>query len=170
MRTATISMLGVEVHLIKLGILGITTVLLAILFWVIKYTSLGRNISAVADSPVNAALLGINVKAVNQQTFVISSVLAGIAGLLLAVRTGIASPDIGLTFGLKALAIMTIGGMGNLLGAVVGGLLLGIVEALAVQFGLGGYGEIVVWVLMIAVLLVRPDGLLAARGVTEKRA
>ncbi len=170
LRTATIAIAGIQVHLVKLGILGITAILLATLFWVIKYTSLGRNISAVADSPINAALLGINVKAVNQQTFVISSILAGIAGLLLAVRTGIASPDVGLTFGLKALAIMTIGGMGSLLGAVVGGVLLGVVEALAVQFGLGGYGEIVVWVLMIAVLLIRPDGLLASRGVMEKRA
>lgn len=170
LRTATITILGFQVHLIKLGILAVTATILAALFWVIKHTSLGRNINAVADSPVNAALLGINVRAINQQTFIISSALAGISGLLLAVRTGISSPDVGLTFGLKALAIMTIGGMGNLLGAVVGGVMLGILEALAVQFGLGGYGEIVVWVLMTVVLLVCPGGLLAPLGLVEKRA
>jgi branched-subunit amino acid ABC-type transport system permease component len=130
---------------------------------------LGRNINAVAESPTFAALLGINVKSVNQLTFLISSALAGIGGFLLAVRTGIASPDVGATFGLKALAIMTIGGMGNLAGAVVGGVSLGVLESLAVQFGFGGYGEVIVWILMIAVLLVCPAGLFM-QHVTERRA
>jgi branched-chain amino acid transport system permease protein len=169
-RTASIVVFGAKIQLIKIGILGVTAAILAGLFWAMKRTSLGRNINAVAESPMFSALFGINVRAVNQQTFLISSALAGIGGFLLAIRTGIASPDVGMTFGLKALAIMAIGGMGNLVGAVIGGLLLGILESLAVQFGFGGYGEIVVWVLMILVLLAYPGGLFAQRNVTERRA
>ncbi len=65
----------------------------------------------------------------------------------------------GLTFGLKAIAIMAIGGMGDLRGAVVGGLLIGVLEALTFQFGIGKLGELVVWITMMLVLFVRPEGL-----------
>jgi branched-chain amino acid transport system permease protein len=85
---------------------------------------MGRNIRAVAESPTFATLLGIDVKRVNQQTFFIASALAGAGGLMFSLRNGIASSDIGFTFGLKALAIMAIGGMGDLRGAVLGGILL----------------------------------------------
>jgi branched-chain amino acid transport system permease protein len=168
-RNASFLLFGVKVHFVKIGILAITLVVLVALFFVLKRTSLGRNINAVAESPSFAALLGINVKAVNQQTFFISSALAGLGGFLLALRTGVASPDVGITFGLKALAIMTIGGMGNLGGAVVGGISLGVIESLAVQFGFGGYGEVIVWVLMSVVLLLFPKGLFV-QSAAERRA
>jgi len=99
---------------------------------------------------------------------VIASALAGIAGVMLAMRTGYAASDIGFTCGIKALAIMAIGGMGDLRGAMLGGILVGIVEALAVQLGFGKLGEIVVWILMIIVLLVKPGGLFSTS--TEQRA
>jgi branched-subunit amino acid ABC-type transport system permease component len=86
-------------------------------------------------------------------------------------RVGTASADIGLIFGLKALAVMAIGGMGDLRGAVVGGFLVGVLEALGIYFGLGRLAELIVWVFMILVLLLRPQGLFGSRfHGTETRA
>lgn len=170
LRTAGVHVLGFELAWIKIAILAVTVALMVALHLIINRTTMGRNIRSVAESPVSAALLGINVKRVNQQTFFIASALAGAAGLMLALRTGYSASDIGFTFGLKALAIMAIGGMGDLRGAVVGGILVGVIEALAVQFGLGSLGEIVVWLLMIFVLLARPAGLFGRGMGAEMRA
>ena len=133
-------------------------------------TGLGRRIRAVAESPSKAALFGINVTRVNQQVFVIASVMAGLAGLALAVRTGYSSTDVGFTFGLKALAIMAIGGMGDLRGALLGGLLVGVIEALAFQWGVGQFADVFVWLFMIAILLLRPAGLFGTLVSKEIRA
>lgn len=133
-------------------------------------TKLGRSIRAVAESPTKAALFGINVTRVNQIVFFIASALAGIAGIALAFRAGYASTDVGFTFGLKALAIMAIGGMGDLRGAMLGGLMIGVVEALAFQWGLGQLVDVVVWLFMIGVLLLRPTGLFGMSAMRETRA
>ncbi|HEX2543263.1 MAG TPA: branched-chain amino acid ABC transporter permease [Ramlibacter sp.] len=140
-------------------ILGVALLLMAGLHLLLDKARIGRQIRAVAESSQSASLLGIDVKRVTQAVFFISSALAAEAGLLLALRSGAASSDIGLTFGLKALAIMAIGGLGDLRGALVGGLLIGVLEALMFQAGLGRLVEITVWVAMIAVLMFRPGGL-----------
>ncbi len=158
-RTATVNIAGTDLAWIKIAILAVALTLMAALHALVQYTRVGRNIRAVAESPLSAALLGVNVRQVNQQTFFIASALAGMAGLMLALRTGYAASDIGFTFGIKALAIMAIGGMGDLRGAMAGGILVGVIEALAVQYGLGKLGEVVVWIVMILVLLIRPAGL-----------
>jgi branched-chain amino acid transport system permease protein len=169
-RYASVTIMGIQVHLVKIGILALTIVLMVVLHGLMTRTAMGRNIRAVAESPRFASLLGINVQLVSQQTFFIASALAGVAGLILAIRTGFANSEVGLMFGLKALAIMAIGGIGDLRGAVIGGLCLGIIEALAVQFGFGGYGEIIVWLLMILVLLFRPGGIFANTHAGGQRA
>jgi branched-chain amino acid transport system permease protein len=140
-------------------VLALTFVLVGVLYAVIGKTRTGRNIRAVSDNATAAALLGIPVKFVGQQVFFISSALAALTGLLFALRVGTVNSDIGMSFGLKALAVTAIGGMGNLWGAVVGGLLIGLLEALAVQFGFGPLADLLVWGFMILVLLVRPQGL-----------
>lgn len=140
-------------------VLALTLVLVLLLYFVIEKTQTGRNIRAVSDNATSAALLGIPVKFVGQQVFFITSALAALAGLMFALRVGTVNSDIGLTFALKALAVIAIGGMGNLWGAVVGGLLVGLLEAMAVVFGYGRLAELVVWGFMIVVLLVRPQGL-----------
>lgn len=151
--------LGVSVLNLQFVILGVTFTLMTSLHLVLQRTRMGRQIRALAESSTSASLLGINVKRVTQSVFFISSALAAVGGLLLALRGGAASSDIGLTFGLKALAIMAIGGLGDLRGAVVGGLLIGVLEALMFLFGLGRLVEVTVWVAMIAVLMFRPGGL-----------
>jgi branched-chain amino acid transport system permease protein len=169
--TQTVSLGDVRFINVQFVILGISMVLMIGLHLVLKTSRMGRQIRAVAESAQSAALLGIDVRRVTQSVFFISSALAAEAGLLLSLRTGSASSDIGLTFGLKALAIMAIGGLGDLRGAVIGGLLIGLIEAMMYQFGFGRLVEMTVWVAMIAVLMFRPAGLFGG-GLhsTEQRA
>ena len=140
-------------------VIVLTFVLVIALHFLLEKTRMGRNIRAVSDNATAASLLGIPVKFVGQQVFFISSALAALTGLLFALRVGTVNSDIGLSFGLKALAITAIGGMGNVWGAVVGGLLVGLLEAMATHFGMGPWVDLVVWGFMILVLLVRPQGL-----------
>jgi branched-chain amino acid transport system permease protein len=152
LRTASFMFGDISVSWLKLGTLAFTLALMAALHQLIAHTRLGRNIRATADSPDAAQLLGIDVRRVNQYTFVLASVLAAIAGIMLLLRTGYATTEVGFSLGLKALAILAIGGMGELRGAVVGGRL----------------ADIAVWVLMIGVLLVRPAGLFGGGGLHKE--
>lgn len=170
LQTASVEIAGVKIVVLRLAILVISLFLMGLLYLVITQTGFGRRIRAVAESPTAAALFGINVVRVNQQVFAIASAMAGLAGLALAVRTGYASSDVGFTFGLKALAIMAIGGMGDLRGALIGGLLVGVLEALAFHFGVGQLSDVFVWLFMILVLLVRPSGLFGTLMSREVRA
>jgi branched-chain amino acid transport system permease protein len=115
-------------------------------------------------------LLGVNATRVIQFTFFVSSVLAAIAGIMFALRTGVASSTVALTFALKALAIMTIGGLGDLRGALYVGLAVGIVEALAFHFGWGSIADLLVWILLIVTLIFRPAGLFSKKSQMEVRA
>jgi branched-chain amino acid transport system permease protein len=170
LRIASVELFGIRIVLVKLGILALSLLLMLVLHLVVVRTNLGRSIRAVAESPGDAALYGINVKRVTQVVFVIASALAGVAGMALTVRTGYANTGTGFTFGLKALAIMAIGGMGDLRGAFLGGLLVGVLEALAFQWGMGQLADVAVWMFMICVLLVRPAGLFGAAGSKDTRA
>ena len=157
--SGSFEMFGVRFVPVQGLVVGLTLVLVLALYFIIEKTKTGRNIRAVSDNETNAALLGIPVKFIGQQVFFISSALAALTGLLFALRVGTVNSDIGMSFALKALAVTAIGGMGNLWGAVVGGLLVGVLEAMAVQFGFGPLADLLVWGFMIIVLLVRPQGL-----------
>ncbi len=159
LRSAALEIGNLRIPYINLGILATTAILLVVLWYVVTRTVMGRRIRAVADSPGAASLLGVDVVRVNQQTFFLASALAGLAGVMLSMRTGFVTTELGATYGIKALAVMAIGGMGDLRGAVVGGILAGLVEALAFEVGLGKFGELAVWLMMIAILIARPTGL-----------
>ncbi len=153
---------GVEFLNVQIVIVLATAILTGGLHVLLQRTRVGRQIRAVAESPVSASLLGVNVLRVSQAVFFVSSALAAEAGLLLALRSGAASSDIGLTFGLKALAIMAIGGLGDLRGAMLGGLVIGVLEAFMFHLGLGRLSELTVWLAMIVTLMVRPRGLFSS--------
>ena len=170
LQTAAVSIGGLRIVVLRLAILVISLLLMLALYVVVTRSSLGRRIRAVAESPTKAALFGINVTRINQQVFFVASMMAGLAGLALALRTGYASSDVGFTFGLKALAIMAIGGMGDLRGALIGGLIIGVLEALAFHWGLGQLADVFVWLLMIVILLMRPSGLFGTLISKEVRA
>ena len=171
LRTASISLGDLQISWLKIVTLAATFVLMVFMHHLITRTQLGRNIRATADSSEAAQLLGIDVRKVTQQTFFIASALAAIAGVMLVFRTGFATTESGFNLGLKALAILAIGGMSDLKGAVVGGLLVGVVEALAIHFGLGKLAGVAVWAFMIAVLMFKPTGLFGSgHSRTEARA
>jgi branched-chain amino acid transport system permease protein len=160
---------GAPIAVIKLATLGVSVALMAGLHLLVSSSAVGRRIRAVGEAPTAAMLLGVHVTRVVQYVFVIASALAGISGLLIAMQGGIVNSEVGFTFALKGIAIMAIGGMGDMRGAVLAGILIGIAEGVAIHYGLGGFSDVLVWLVMIVVLLLRPEGLLGG-GRREVRA
>jgi branched-chain amino acid transport system permease protein len=152
-------------------ILGLTAVILAALMWLVNRTKLGRAMRATAENPRVAALMGVKPDFVISATFVIGAVLAAVAGIMWAANYGTVQHTMGFLPGLKAFTAAVLGGIGNLAGAVVGGLLLGLVEALGAGYlgeltgGVLGshYADIFAFVALILVLTLRPQGLLGER-------
>ncbi len=152
-------------------ILGMTAVSLAILMWLVNYTKLGRAMRATAENPRVAALMGVKPDMVISATFLIGAVLAAIAGVMWAANYGTVQHSMGFLPGLKAFTAAVFGGIGNLAGAVVGGILLGLIESLGAGYigpltgGVLGshYSDIFAFIVLIVVLTLRPSGLLGER-------
>jgi branched-chain amino acid transport system permease protein len=152
-------------------ILGMTAVSLAVLMWVVNYTKLGRAMRATAENPRVAALMGVKPDVVISATFLIGAILAAIAGVMWAANYGTVQHTMGFLPGLKAFTAAVFGGIGNLGGAVVGGILLGLIESLGAgyigQFTGGvlgsNYSDIFAFIVLIIVLTLRPSGLMGER-------
>jgi branched-chain amino acid transport system permease protein len=152
-------------------ILGVTAVSLAILMWLVNYTRLGRAMRATSENPRVAALMGVKPDMVISATFVIGAVLASIAGVMYASNYGTAQHAMGFLPGLKAFTAAVFGGIGNLAGAVIGGILLGLIEAIGsgyIGYLTGGvlgshYTDIFAFIVLIIVLTLRPSGLMGER-------
>ena len=152
-------------------ILGMTAVSLALLMWLVNYTKLGRAMRATAENPRVAALMGVKPDMVISATFLIGAVLAAIAGVMWAANYGTVQHSMGFLPGLKAFTAAVFGGIGNLAGAVVGGILLGLIESLGAGYigpltgGVVGshYSDIFAFIVLIVVLTLRPSGLLGER-------
>ncbi|MES2879620.1 MAG: branched-chain amino acid ABC transporter permease [Pseudomonadota bacterium] len=152
-------------------ILAMTAVSLATLMYVVNYTKLGRAMRATAENPRVAALMGVKPDVVISATFLIGAVLAAIAGVMWAANYGTVQHTMGFLPGLKAFTAAVFGGIGNLAGAVVGGILLGLIESLGAGYigaltgGVLGshYSDIFAFVVLIIVLTLRPSGLLGER-------
>ncbi|PYN55459.1 MAG: branched-chain amino acid ABC transporter permease [Candidatus Rokuibacteriota bacterium] len=153
----------VSLSTLQLLIFGTSVALMALLEIFLRSTPMGMAIRATAESPTVAGLLGVNVSLAIVATFAIASALAGAAGVLLAWNFTALSPFFGVKVGLKGLAIMLLGGLGNVTGAMVGGLLIGVVEVLSVAYLASSYRDAFAFAVMILILLVRPTGLLGAR-------
>ncbi len=130
----------------------------------VRRTWLGRGIRAVADSPLIASLLGVRVNRVSAQTVAIASALAGVAGVLLGLTIPAVDPYVGEHLQFKALAIVLFGGMGSMSGAILGGLLLGLVEAIAAGYLATSYRDLFAFMTMVLILFFRPAGLLGQRS------
>jgi branched-chain amino acid transport system permease protein len=149
----------------------VTAFSLLVLTWLVNYTKLGRAMRATAENPRVAALMGIRPDMVISATFIIGAVLAAIAGVMYASNYGIAQHAMGFIPGLKAFTAAVFGGIGNLAGAVVGGLLLGIIEAVGAGYlsdvtgGILGsqHSDIFAFIILIITLTIRPSGLLGER-------
>jgi branched-chain amino acid transport system permease protein len=126
----------------------------------INRTRYGRGVRAVAQNPDTAALMGVNQDRVIMLIFVLGGVMAGAAALLWSLRFGFTKFDIGFVLGLKAFTAAVLGGIGNLRGALLGGLLLGVVETYAAAIYASNWEDVAAFVILVVVLMFRPTGLL----------
>jgi branched-chain amino acid transport system permease protein len=162
---------GAVITTTQIMILGMTAVSLAVLMYLVNYTRLGRAMRATAENPRVAALMGVKPDTVISATFIIGAVLATIAGVMYASNYGTVQHTMGFLPGLKAFTAAVFGGIGNLAGAVVGGILLGLIESIGSGYlgvltgGVLGsnYSDIFAFIVLIVVLTLRPSGLLGER-------
>ncbi len=148
-------------------VLGTTLVLLLVLTLIVLKTKIGMAMRALAFNPTACALMGVNNNFVISFTFGLGSALAGAAGILTSIQQPSNDPLMGIVLGLKAFVAAVFGGIGNLGGAVLGGILLGVVETLVVGYVSPTYRDAVAFAVLILILLVRPAGLLG-KNVREK--
>lgn len=165
--STTFTIFGAQVTLLQVAILVISVVLMIALSLLVAKSRLGRGMRAIAENPTAARVLGINVDRVTMTTFAISSALGAVAGALFAMNVNSAQLGMGSAIELKGLAVIIVGGMGSLPGALVGGLLLGLAEVFAVQYVGSSWRDLVAFGLLFLILLVRPQGLFGARKVRE---
>ena len=153
--------------LLQLLIVGISVVLMAVLTLLLARTRLGRQIRAVAESPRAARILGVNVDRAIAMAFFLSSALGGAAGVLFGLAFNSISPDVGRGVELKGLAVIILGGMGSIPGAVIAGFALGVIEVFTVaQIG-SSYRDVVSFAVLFLVLIARPRGLLGQAAARE---
>jgi branched-chain amino acid transport system permease protein len=145
---------------VDLLVIGSALAMMVALDMFVRRTRYGRGIRAVAQDPESAALMGVNSTRVIQVTFLIGGLMAGAAATLYMIRIGSTRQNSGFILGVKAFTAAVLGGIGNLRGALLGGLLLGVVE----NYGSAVFGsqwkDVVAFVLLVLILLVRPSGLL----------
>jgi branched-chain amino acid transport system permease protein len=139
--------------------LALTLILMVLLSYYVWRTKGGKAIRATAENPEIAECLGVNTQATMAIAFAISSALGGITGVMIGGIYGFAFAYMGMRFGLMSLIAMLVGGMGSIPGAVVAGLGVGIVENLAIGFGMGTFREGILYGVLVLVLVVRPAGL-----------
>jgi branched-chain amino acid transport system permease protein len=142
----------------------------AFLWWFVNKTATGRAMQAVSQDPDTSRLMGIDVDRIIVIAFAVGAALAAIAGVAHGVRFGNIDFKMGFLAGLKAFTAAVLGGIGNINGAVVGGLTLGLVESMAAsyipgQFGGAAWKDVWAFVLLILILVFRPQGLLGAKVV-----
>jgi branched-chain amino acid transport system permease protein len=162
---------GAVITTTQIIILAVTVVSLAVLMYLVNYTRLGRAMRATAENPRVAALMGVKPDMVISATFIIGAVLATIAGVMYAANYGTVQHTMGFLPGLKAFTAAVFGGIGNLAGAVLGGVLLGLIESIGSGYlgtltgGVLGsnYSDIFAFIVLIVVLTLRPSGLLGER-------
>ncbi|WP_209722924.1 branched-chain amino acid ABC transporter permease [Marmoricola sp. OAE513] len=151
---------GYTVTDVDLVVIGAAILMMVALDQFVRRTRFGRGIRAVAQDPESAALMGVNSTRVVQVTFLIGGLMAGVAATLYMLKIGSTRQNAGFILGVKAFTAAVMGGIGNLRGALLGGLLLGVME----NWGSAVFGsqwkDVVAFVLLVLILLVRPSGLL----------
>ncbi len=156
---------------IQVIIVVVAAVTMAGLMLLVSRTRLGRAMRATAENPAIAGLMGVDANRIISLTFIIGSGLAALAGVLISANYGIAHYNMGFILGLKAFTAAVLGGIGNLAGAMVGGVLLGVIEALGAGYigdlsgGIFGsaYQDVFAFFVLITVLVFRPSGLMGEK-------
>lgn len=167
----TYEVLGAHVTALQIFIVVLCMLLMAGLWWLVQKTRLGRAMRATAQSKEVAMLMGVDIDRVISATFVIGAALAAVAGVMVSAYYGLAHYYMGFMLGLKAFSAAVLGGIGNIAGAMLGGLMLGVIEALGAGYigeltgGFFGshYQDVFAFIVLILVLVFRPSGLLGER-------
>ncbi len=158
---------GAQASLLQLCIVGISVVLMALLTLLLTRTRLGRRIRAVAESPRAARILGVDVDRTIAMAFFLSSALGGAAGVLFGLAFNSISPDVGRSVELKGLAVIILGGMGSVPGAVIAGFALGLIEVFTVAHIGSSFRDAVSFAVLFLVLIARPRGLFGRAAARE---
>jgi branched-chain amino acid transport system permease protein len=158
----------ITISSVQIFILGVAITLMAVLWFVIEHTRIGRAIRATAENHETAALLGVDVNRVVLITFMIGSGIAGVAGVLDGIKNSGISPFMGLSAAVKGLIVMLLGGLGNVPGAMVAGILLGLIEILSAAYIGTTERDFFSFAILILILLYKPTGLFGARTTEER--
>lgn len=165
-RTA-VDVFGFAIPLLRILVVLVSLALMGALYFFVQRTRLGTAVRAAAIDQDAARLMGIDVDRVILLVFLLGAALGGAAGLMVGLYYGQFKYDLGLTYGLKAFTAAILGGIGNIPGAMVGGLLLGVIEALGSAYVSIAWRDAISFGVLILILIVRPTGLLGER-VAEK--
>ena len=162
----TLSIPGAQITWLELEIVVLAFVLMVVLLWGLRRTRIGCAVRGLAESPRAAAFLGINVEGLFRLTSVIAALLGGAAGVLIAFYTNAVFPSMGQPILHKGIAVVILGGMGDMRGALLGGFFLGFAEVFSVAYVGSSMRDAVAFGLLFAILLLRPHGLF---GTTAQR-
>ena len=162
---------GAFISDVQIGIVIVALLMMAGLMYLVNSSRTGRAMRAVAENPSSAALMGVDINRVISSTFMTGSALAAVAGFMVSANYGIVHYYMGFMLGLKAFTAAVLGGIGNLRGAVLGGVMLGLIESLGAGYvgelsgGFFGsnYQDVFAFMVLIAVLVFKPSGLLGER-------
>ena len=156
------------IHWTTIVIIAVTVPLLLVMTWLVTSTRQGKAMRATAQDQDAARLMGIDVDRTIAFTFGLGGALAGAAGVLYMESSGITRWDVGFRLGLFAFTAAVLGGIGNLTGAVLGGVIIGIIESLNGSLGLGQeWGQTVIFTVLIVLMVFKPEGILG-RPTQEK--
>ena len=150
----------VTISYLQIMIIALTVTLMAVFTFMIRYTSLGRAQRAAAQDMTMASLLGVNVDRTISATFIIGAMLAAVAGLMVTLYYGVIDFYIGFIVGIKAFTAAVLGGIGSLPGAMLGGMLIGLIEAFWSGYFSIEYKDVAAFSILVFVLIFRPTGLL----------
>ena len=154
-----IEFMGVSIFSQHLWIFGVSVFIMLLLGWFFKHTILGKSILACSLDPLAARLMGINVEQMTMYSFGISAMISGIAGAMMTPVT-LTSYDVGILLGLKGFAAAIVGGLGRMSGAFIGGITLGLIEALGAGVISSGYKDAITFGVLLLVLYLRPQGII----------
>ena len=155
---------GLTIPVYTLVTLGCSVVIMTLLTLFVKYTRIGRAMIAVSEDKGAAQLMGVNVNGIIMITFAIGSALAAFAGLFMLMKSPSLTNTLGAMPGIKAFTAAVIGGIGSIPGAMLGGLLMGVVEAISLTIPvIAPYTDAIEFIILIIILLVRPTGILGKK-------
>jgi branched-chain amino acid transport system permease protein len=168
---APIRLGNATVTVTKLVVIGLAALIMAALLWLVHRTRLGRAMRATSENARVASLMGVNPDSVIAMTFAIGAALAAVAGVMIEATYSVAHFYMGFIPGLKAFTAAVLGGIGNIAGAMLGGIVLGLIESLGAGYigdltgGVFGsnYQDVFAFIVLCAVLILRPSGLLGER-------